>query len=206
MSLGKDQEKTEQATPKRREEARKKGQVAHSREVPSVLVLLSSLGVLFFSGSFMFWHISSYMGGIFENLGAWQFGDASIQAFLLQVMKEILVILMPLMLFVLVAGIGANVIQVGFMITGEPLVPKLSKLNPIKGLKRLFSLKAFVELAKSVFKILLVVFIAFLMVRGELETIPTLCASHLMNSTDHGLHRRRSRHTLHFRTSSRRCR
>ena len=102
MPLGKDQEKTEPATPKRREEARKKGQVAHSREVPSVLVLLSSLGVLFFSGSFMFWHISSYMGGTFQNLGAWQFGDASIQVFLLQVMKEILVVLAPLMIFVLV--------------------------------------------------------------------------------------------------------
>ena len=170
MPEGKDQEKTEPATPKRREDSRKKGQVAQSREIPSALVLLSSLGVLFFSGSWMFWSLSDFMGGIFRNIGSLHdLQGVSLYSFLLEIFKHVLSILMPLMLAVLIGGITANLLQIGFLFTGEPLIPKLSKLNPLEGIKRLFSLKSLVELVKSLFKLLLVGFIAFLMIKGELE-------------------------------------
>jgi flagellar biosynthetic protein FlhB len=172
---GKDQEKTEPATPKRREDSRKKGQVAQSREIPSALVLLSSLGVLFFSGSWMFWSLSDFMGGIFRNIGSLHdLQGVSLHSFLLEIFKHVFSILMPLMSAVLIGGIIANLLQIGFLFTGEPLIPKLSKLNPLEGIKRLFSLKSLVELVKSIFKLLFVGFIAFLMIRGELENIPSL--------------------------------
>ena len=175
MPEGKDQEKTEPATPKRREDSRKKGQVAQSREIPSALVLLSSLGVLFFSGSWMFWSLSDFMGGIFRNIGSLhQLQGVSLYSFLLEIFKHAFSVLMPLMSAVLIGGIIANLLQIGFLFTGEPLIPKLSKLNPLEGIKRLFSLKSLVELVKSVFKLLFVGFIAFLMIRGELENIPSL--------------------------------
>jgi flagellar biosynthetic protein FlhB len=172
---GKDQEKTEPATPKRREDSRKKGQVAQSREIPSALVLLSSLGVLFFSGSWMFWSLSDFMGGIFRNIWSLHhLQGVSLHSFLLEIFKRVFSILAPLMSAVLIAGITANLLQIGFLFTGEPLIPKLSKLNPLDGIKRLFSLKSLVELVKSLFKLLFVGFIAFLMIKGELENIPSL--------------------------------
>ena len=174
MSEGKDQERTEQATPKRREDARKKGQVAQSREIPSAFVLSGALGVFFFAGAWMFWRISEIMKGVFRNIGSFQFQAASIYNFLQEVCWELFLTMMPLMSLVLIAGVGANLVQVGFMINSESLSPKLSKLDPVKGIKRMFSLKSFAELVKSLVKILLVGGVAFLMVKGEAEVVPYL--------------------------------
>ncbi|MBW1700754.1 MAG: flagellar biosynthesis protein FlhB [Deltaproteobacteria bacterium] len=174
MPEGSNQEKTEPATPKRRQEAREKGQVAQSREISSTLVLLSGLGFFALSGSWMFLNLSEFMGGIFQNINSLRFDGSSVYPFLLEVLQRVFMILMPLMLLVLIAGIAANLLQVGFLFTGKPLVPKLSKLNPINGIKKLFSLRSLVELVKSVFKLLFVGGIAFLLLKGELETIPSL--------------------------------
>ena len=168
------QEKTEPATPKRRQEARKRGQVAQSREIPSALVLLSGLGFFAFSGSWIFLNLSELMGGVFQNIGSLNFDGSSVYPLLSELFQRVFMILMPLMLVVLVAGIAANLLQIGFLFTGEPLVPKLSKLDPVKGIKKLFSLRSLVELVKSLFKVVFVGGIAFLLLKGELETIPSL--------------------------------
>jgi flagellar biosynthetic protein FlhB len=168
------QDKTEPATPKRREEARKKGQIAQSREISSVLVLLSGLGVFFFSGLHIFQGLSNLMRGVFQNIATLRLQEGSMSVFLLEIFQQIFIILMPLMLAVVVAGIAANLLQVGFLFTMEPLTPKLSKLNPFSGIKRLLSLRSLAELSKSILKIVVVGGIAFLMVKGELENIPSL--------------------------------
>jgi flagellar biosynthetic protein FlhB len=168
------QEKTEPATPKRRQEARKKGQVAQSREIPSAVVLLSGLGFFAFSGSWMFLNFSEFMEGIFQNIGSLNFDNSSVYPLLSEVLQQVFMILMPLMLIVLIAGVAANLLQIGFLFTGEPLVPNLSKLDPIKGIKKLFSLRSLVELVKALLKVLFVGGIAFLLLKGELETIPSL--------------------------------
>ncbi len=175
MPEGSFQEKTEQPTPKRLQETRKKGQVAQSREVSSALILLTSLGVFFFAGSWMFWSLSGFMRRIFQNLETFRLHDISTaNAFLLEIFKQIFSILMPLMLVVFVAGIVANIFQFGFLFTSKPLIPDLSKLDPIKGMKKFFSLKSLAELVKSIFKISAVGSIAFLTLKGELKTIPSL--------------------------------
>ena len=175
MSEGSFQEKTEQPTPKRLQEARKKGQVAQSREVSSALILLTSLGVFFFTGSWMFWSLSEFMQGIFQNLGTFRMHNVSnVSAFLLEIFEQIFLILLPLMLVIFVVGIAANVFQFGFLFTSKPLIPDFSKLDPVKGMKKFISLKSLVELVKSIFKIFAVGSIAFLTLKGELETIPSL--------------------------------
>jgi len=168
------QEKTEPATPKRRQEARKKGQVAQSREIPSAMVLLSGLGFFAFSGSWMFVSYSEFMGGVLQNIGSMSFDSSSVYPLLLEVFERLFMVLMPLMLAVLIAGVAANLLQIGFLFTGEPLVPNLNKLDPVKGIKKLFSLRSLVELVKALLKVLFVGGIAFLLLRGELETIPSL--------------------------------
>lgn len=167
------QDRTEKATPKRRQEARRKGQVAQSREIPSAAILLASLAVFLFGGADMFDRMARFMGAVFQNLNAYRFDDiASTHLFLTQTFGVIGGILMPLLIVVFAIGIMANVVQFGFLITGEAMTPKFSKLNPLSGLKRLVSLKSWVELAKSLLKILFVGTIAYLLVRGELKTLP----------------------------------
>ncbi len=174
MPENSDQEKTEPASPKRREDARKKGQVVQSREIPSVLILSSVLGLFLFSGPWMILSISEIMRGVFQNITTLRFEDTNVHIFLSEVFVQSFMILAPLMLIVLVAGIAANLLQVGPLLTGKPLVPKLSKLDPIKGIKKLFSLRSLVELIKMVFKIIFIGCVAFLTLRGEVDTIPSL--------------------------------
>lgn len=169
------QEKTERATPKRRQEARKKGQVAQSREISSVMILLVSLGVFYFAGSWIFWNISGLFSGVYQNINLLRIhaiSDAS--AFSLDLFKKFLVILLPFLMPILIAGLAANIFQVGFQPHPEAMMPKFTKLNPISGLKRLGSLKSLVELTKSISKILFIGGIAYLLVRADMRVFPSL--------------------------------
>ena len=169
------QEKTEQPTPKKIADARKKGTVAQSREIPSAIILLTSLGFFFFSGSWMFSNMSDFMGGIFRNIGSFRIHDVATASTLsIIILKNVLSIILPFMLAVVVAGIVANIVQIGFLFSPEAFSPKLSKFNPISGIKKLFSLKSLVELVKSLIKITFVGGIAYLTIKTEFKTIPTL--------------------------------
>lgn len=168
------QEKTEKPTPKKLADARKKGQVAKSPEVSSAFILLGSLGVLLFAGPWMFGALNEFMQGIFANLGTLHIEGGSARAFLLEVFEQVLIILMPLMVVLMIVGLGANLMQVGFLFTSEPFAPKLSKFNPIKGAKKFVSLRALVDLLKSVLKILFIGGIAYLVLMGEIDIIPSL--------------------------------
>ena len=169
------QEKTEKATSKKKETARNKGQVAISREVSSAMVLLASLGFFYFGGSWMFWNLSEIITRVFQNLGTLQFNtinDASV--FSLEVLSRLLAILIPLLLPLAILGLAANILQVGFKFSTEAISPKFNKLNPISGMKRLVSLKAFVELAKSILKLLFIGTIAYILVKSDMEAFPLL--------------------------------
>jgi flagellar biosynthetic protein FlhB len=168
------QEKTEKATPKKREDARKKGTVAVSREIPSALILLVSLAAFYFWGRWMFSKLIDFMGSTFSRAGTIQLQPEQIEAFSLTVFQFFVIVLCPLMAAVVFSGIAGNVAQVGFLLTGEPLSPKLSKLNPLKGLKKLFSLRSLTELTKSLIKIGIIGGVTYLTVKEELFNIPGL--------------------------------
>ena len=169
------QERTEKATAKRRQEARRKGQLAQSREIPSVLILMTAMGVFYFAGSWMCWNISGVIGGVFERLDTLRFeAVADVNAFSIQIFKKVFLILIPLFATVLIAGLVGNVGQIGLEFHGEPLRPKLNKLNPISGMKKFVSIKALVELLKSIFKVLVVGGIAYGVIRGETANFPGL--------------------------------
>lgn len=174
MSAGHDQDKTEPATQKKLEDARKKGQVANSREIPSVMVLISAMMVFYFGGNWMFLQVGDVMRDVFTQAGQSDLGAEGAHALLWYLFKRVVIIIAPLLLVVAIAGILGNVSQVGFLITGEPLTPKLTKLNPLKGIKRLFSIKSAVESIKAVFKVMIIGGMAYAMLRSEFEKIPAL--------------------------------
>jgi flagellar biosynthesis protein FlhB len=169
------QEKTERATPKRRQDARKKGQVAQSREIPSAMILMASLGVFYFAGSWILWNLTNFFTSVYKNIGTLRLEDITdVHVFSLELFMQFLAILLPFLLPILIAGLVANIFQFGFQIHAEAVSPKFSKLNPILGIKRLVSLRSLVELAKSVLKIICIGWVAYLLVRGEMHAFPAL--------------------------------
>ena len=174
MSEKRNQDKTEPATPKKREDARKKGQVAVSREIPSVFILFMALGVFFFMGGRMFDGLSSLMRDVLQSGVAMDLQEPSIVRILSVVLGKIFWIMFPLMVAILLAGVAANLSQFGFLFTGRTLIPKLSKLNPLSGMKRLFSLRSLVEVAKALLKILIIGIIAYAAFRPHIARMPGL--------------------------------
>ena len=168
------EDKTEKATPKKREEVRKKGEVAKSRELPSVAVLLASLITLTIFGSYIYTHIQSIMRGAFSLP---ILNDLNIPDFIVFAQKMITLFILtmsPLLAAIFITAILSNIAQVGFMLSGELIKPKFSKLDPIKGFGRLFSKQSFMELFKSLLKLAIVGGVGYLTVRGEMKNIPLL--------------------------------
>jgi flagellar biosynthetic protein FlhB len=164
-------EKTEQATPRKREDVRKKGQVAKSRELPSVAVLLASLVTLTLFGSFMYNHIQIIVKEAFSLI---TLSDPDVSDFLAFAQKMIglfILTISPLLAAVFITAVLSNIMQVGFMLSSELIKPKLSKLDPIKGLGRLFSKQSLMELVKSLIKLAIVGGVAYIMIRKEVGNI-----------------------------------
>jgi flagellar biosynthesis protein FlhB len=175
MAEAGNEERTEKATGRRRQEARKKGQVAQSREIPSVLILITSLGFFYFAGSWLFSNLLALFTGIYQHIDSLRFQHSlDTEAFSIEVFKDLFGVLVPFFVPILVAAIAGNVFQIGFEMHGETMTPNLGKLNPIAGLKKFVSLRSFVELFKSVLKLLCVGGIAYLSVRPELASFPPL--------------------------------
>lgn len=168
------EEKTEKATPKKRQELREKGEVAKSRELPSVAVLLSALIALSLFGSYTYYNIQVIMKGAFSLP---TMNDLNISEFIIfaqKVTTHFILALCPLLAAVFVTAILSNIMQVGFVLSGESITPKLSKIDPIKGFGRLFSKQGFMELFKSLLKMVVVGSIAYLTVKSEMNNIAHL--------------------------------
>ncbi|MCK5254924.1 MAG: flagellar biosynthesis protein FlhB [Deltaproteobacteria bacterium] len=174
MSRGSDQEKSEPATPKRLQEMREKGQVAKSREVPSVAVLIASLLVFYFLGSTMFKQLMDLMQWVFTSSGSLQIKEANIQWLLIELLGRGLKVLAPLLIALVAMGLVSNYLQVGFLFSFQSIAPKFSKLDPLKGFAKMFSKQTLVELVKNIFKVMIVGCVAYFTVKGELNHIVPL--------------------------------
>lgn len=168
------QEKTERATAKKRLEARRKGQVARSREVNSAAVLLAALLCFYFSGKWMTQTLIVWMKGSLQTIGTGALGIVSGQHLLLDCVTIALTVLFPVLIAVMFAGVGANIAQVGFLMVEEPFKFNLTKLDPIQGMKRIFSLRSLVETVKSILKIGLIGWIAYAVLKNQMVDLPGL--------------------------------
>lgn len=154
------QEKTEQATPKRVEKAREEGQVPRSRELTTTFILLGGAVGLSIFGLGMADSLSSIMSYNFHLERETIFDVQLMGAQLGWSFREAIVSLIPLFAVLVLASILGPIALGGWLVSAKAMTPKLSRMNPIEGLKRMFSLKSLVELAKAVAKVLLILFIA----------------------------------------------
>lgn len=174
MSEATDQERTEPATPKKREDARRKGNVAKSKDLASVAVLLCALTVFYFGGSWMFDRMIEIVHSSLQTLGQWSPTVEDAHTLAWQLFSKIGILLAPLLLFVVFAAVVGNVSQTGFMIASEAMEPKFAKLNPISGFKTLVSIQSLVELIKSILKIVVIGGISYSVLKGVWDQIPGL--------------------------------
>lgn len=162
-----DQEKTEQATEKRREDFRKKGQVAQSKEVHTAALLTGTLLLWNFYLP-MFWtNLQALIARLFSEAGTFDITPVSIIDLSLFLAGKVTLLLAPLLLLVLVVGFFSTFFQIGWLLTGKPLEPDFSKLNPISGFGRMFSKRSLVEVVKSLAKVSLIAFVAYRTVSAE---------------------------------------
>jgi len=168
------EEKTEQPTPRRRQKLKEKGDVAKSRELPAVAVLLSALIALNLFGSYMYSKIQLVMK---ETLALPITNELNIANFITLSQKmttHFILAISPLLAAVFITAIVSNVMQIGFVLSGETIMPKLSKLDPAKGFGRLFSKQAFMELFKSLLKLAIVGAVAYYSIKGEMTNVSKL--------------------------------
>jgi len=167
-------QKTEHATPRRREEARKKGQTARSQELNTALVLLLGALTLYVTGPIA----SGGLRHIFSTcLSDYIHEPISIQSsvsILSGAATAAIMAIAPLLGGVFVAGALASYGQVGFMVSAESLGPKFERLDPARGLRRLFSVKSLVKLGTSVAKVALVGAAAYLYLRYRTDDVALL--------------------------------
>lgn len=174
MSEESNEEKTEEPTPRKRQELREKGEVAKSRELPSVAVLLSSLMALTFFGSFMYSQIQLIMQ---KTLSLPMLNDLNVADFIIFAHKitiQFILTISPLLAAVFITALLSNIMQVGFVLSGESITPKLSKLDPIKGFTRLFSKQSLMEVCKSFLKMAIVGAISYYTIKAEMKNVPML--------------------------------
>lgn len=164
-------EKTEQATPKKKADARKKGQVAKSQELPGAFILFFSFLAFIMFGGFMKDHLFKLFYGILNEWLLTELTLNNVMALFSKVMLEMLLILSPIFLIVLVIAVLGNYMQIGFLMTGESLMPKFSKLNPIEGAKKIFSMRTLVDFIKTLLKLLIIGFIVYSSLWGEKDDL-----------------------------------
>ena len=150
------QERTEEPSAKRRQESRDKGEVARSRELNTLLLLLASGGGLLFLGGDLIADLMEIMRSNFVIDRTTIFNANAMPVLFLDALESALYAVLPLFLLLTITAILAPLSLGGWAFSLNPLKPEWKKIDPIKGMKRVFSLKGLMELVKALFKFLIV--------------------------------------------------
>lgn len=170
-------EKTEPATEKKLSDARKEGQVAKSREIANGLGLLALFVVLRvwvgIMGQQFLDVFTNIYGRISETVVFWRGGMPGNDIYLAfrEILIQVVIITGPLAIVGVIVAFVSDVVQVGWKPTSKPMQPKLSKMDPISGFKKIISLNSLVELIKSIAKIGLIVYICYNYLKDKWELL-----------------------------------
>lgn len=169
-------EKTEKATPKKRRDARERGEVLKSQEVSTAVMLLSLFGVLkVFTG-----YLGEKTASVFVDLmkgmatSSDQFTTGLVSTYFGKVIISLLMILAPMLIAALIVGLAVNYVQVGFLFSKKALQPKMSRLNPMQGMKRIFSGRSMAELVKSIAKTVIIGLAVYDVIKSKAGDVPGL--------------------------------
>lgn len=166
-------EKTEKATGKKRSDARKKGQVVFSKDFNMAITFMATMILLNSFGGFIitrlkqdYLYFSNYSGTMDD-----MYTPTNISIILGKMVTDIMSITAPILFGAMVIGVMLNYFQIGILFTTDPIKMKLDKLNPINGLKQMFSIRSIVELAKNLVKIMILSYVAYAYLQDKMALI-----------------------------------
>ncbi|MGE0606139.1 MAG: flagellar biosynthesis protein FlhB [Pirellulales bacterium] len=177
-----DDDKSFDATPYRREKAREEGQIARSQDLTQAAVLLAGAGGLLMLGGAAITFFSQLAQ---RNLGgeAWLELDVEfLQAQISGLLSGLAGTVLPYLLTVMAVGAGSHLVQSGILFLPDKLAPDLTRIDPLKGLARIFSMQGMAKLAFGIFKMALIAAVAYAALHGELDTMAGLAELELSQS------------------------
>ena len=168
-------QKTEEPTSKRITDTEEKGNFAHSREINSSFILLAALLGFMILGEQSTRHVMGSWTEMFSQSWTLQLTTEELFKVTVNSMKAFLKIAAPFLILVMLAGLMSNLIQIGGLrFSSHPLIPKFSKLSPLKGFGRIFSKNSLMELFKSLFKVGIISVISYFVIKSHWKEIPPL--------------------------------
>ncbi len=169
-----DMEKTEQATPRRQQDVREKGQVAKSREISSLAVLLTGTAALYYLFPRIYSNLLELTSNVLGSSGSIELTADNFFPFWSGILTKAFFTMLPFLIIVTLAGIASNILQFGFVFSTKALGVNFERLNPAQGIKNIISLRSIMELVKSVLKIVIVGYTAYTLIRREFHNFPLL--------------------------------
>lgn len=168
-------QKTEEPTSKRLTDAEEKGNFAHSREMTSAFILLMATLSFMMAGSMSARHLMGTWHTFISQIHTIDLTVTEVRRLLGWTGENMMVILSPILLAILFGGLLANLFQTGGLkFSAHPLTPNFGKLNPLTGFKRIFSKNSLMELLKSIIKIGLISWIAYITIKSHFSEIPPM--------------------------------
>lgn len=168
-----DAEKTEEPTSKKIEDARKEGNVPKSQDTSSFITLLVAISAFFMIFPFMQERLF-YLYRYYQSFIGVDIGKNDVYLLMITTFREFIFVIIPLASIVAISGVLAGLLQFGFLVTTKPLIPDLKKMDPIKGIKNLISLKKLIEMFKNVLKVTLVMGLAYFYLIDFVKELPSV--------------------------------
>ena len=176
-------DKTEKATPKKRSDSRKKGQVFHSREMSTAMVLMFVFIALRIFGNNIYNQIIEFTKKVLVEYP--QIDDLYMPDILLRVFIDAVIVFLkavgPILLVALFTGLIVSYAQVGFLFTLETIKPKFDRINPFSGVKRVMSMRSIVELLKAILKIVIIGYVSYGYINDQASAIMSLMDMDVIN-------------------------
>lgn len=164
-------DKTEEPTSKKKKDARKQGNIAKSAEVNKAMTFIAILVVIYMMSGSIISELQGFIVNILSGDFSMTMNDNTIKILMFKVMMSFMKIVLPISLIIMVFGILGSLIQTGLFFSMESLKPKFSKLNPLTGLKNMFSMKAIVNLIKSMVVICIMIYLGYSFMSKNFEGI-----------------------------------
>jgi len=173
-------EKTEKATPKKRKDERKKGNTFQSKDVVSVVLLFIAFFILNLMVPFIYQQLKNCYRGQMEKIVTM---DTLTVTSVSQLFRESALVyfvsVLPVAIVIMIIAIIMSGVQTGFLVTGDALKPKFNRINPLSGIKRMFSLRSVVELLKSMAKVALIIGVIYTTILSIIPMTPDMLTTRL---------------------------
>ncbi|VVN95996.1 Flagellar biosynthetic protein FlhB [Pseudomonas fluorescens] len=181
------QDKTEDPTEKRKKDSREKGEIARSKELNTLAVMMAGAGALLVFGGMLAEDLMDLMRLNFTLSREVIMDQGSMGAFLLQSGKIALVAIQPIMITLLLAALIGPISLGGWLFAAGSMAPKFSRMNPGAGLKRMFSMKAIIELLKALAKFLITLSVALMVLAADVDDLLRIAHEPLEQAIIHSL-------------------